>query len=97
MKNNTIANNGTVPISAGRQRNSGLAINRSQDVDVVGNCIQVNVARDAAIKVFGEDPAEITASGNKYAGGPSDLKVGATEVPAFWHGPASPQCDATHP
>jgi parallel beta-helix repeat protein len=79
LKNNTIANNGTVPLEDHRQRNSGLAINHSQDIEIVDNRIQVNVAGDAAIKFFGE-VSGITASGNLYAGGPSDLKFGVTRV-----------------
>jgi Right handed beta helix region len=80
LQNNTIANNGTVPLEAHRQRNSGLTINHSQDVEIVNNRVQVNVGGDAAIKFFGE-VSGIKASGNQFAGGPSDLKVGATRVP----------------
>jgi hypothetical protein len=79
LKNNTIANNGTVPLEANRQRNSGLAINHSQDIEIVNNRVQVNVAGDAAIKFFG-NVSGINASGNQYAGGSSDLKVGVTRV-----------------
>lgn len=79
LKNNTIVNNGTVPLSDGRQRNSGLAVNNSQDLEIVDNRIQVDVPGDAAIKFFG-DVSGITASGNLYAGGPSDLTFGVTEV-----------------
>jgi len=88
LRNNTIANNGTVPLSAGRQRNSGLAINRSQGIGIFDNRVQVNVAGDAAIKFFGEDPSSITARGNQYAGGSSDLTFGVTKVPPFWYGPS---------
>jgi hypothetical protein len=84
--NNTIANNGTVPLDAHRQRNSGLAINHSQDLEIVNNLVQVNVPGDAAIKFFGPISG-IRASGNQYAGGSSDLKVGVAQVPPFWHGP----------
>jgi parallel beta-helix repeat protein len=87
LRNNTIANNGTVPLSAGRQRNSGLAINRSQGIGIFDNRVQVNVAGDAAIKFFGEEPSSITARGNQYAGGSSDLTFGVTKVPPFWYGP----------
>jgi parallel beta-helix repeat protein len=80
LKNNTVANNGTVPLEDHRQRNSGLAINHSQDLEIVNNRVQVNVPGDAAIKFFGEITG-IKASGNQYAGGPSDLKFGATRVP----------------
>ncbi|HLK14122.1 MAG TPA: DUF1565 domain-containing protein [Fimbriimonadaceae bacterium] len=90
LRNNTIANNGTVPVSNHRQRNSGLAINHSQDLDIVDNRVQVNVPGDAAIRIFGQI-AGITASGNKYAGGRSDLKVGVTQVPPFWFGPPGPR------
>jgi hypothetical protein len=79
LKNNIIANNGTVPLEDHRQRNSGLAINHSQDLEIVNNRVQVNVPGDAAIKVFGEI-SEVKASGNQYAGGPSDLKFGVTKV-----------------
>jgi hypothetical protein len=79
VKNNTIANNGTVPLTANRQKVSGLVINHSQDVEIVNNRIQVNVPGDAAIRFFGGVSA-ISASGNQYAGGPSDLKVGAARV-----------------
>jgi parallel beta-helix repeat protein len=79
LRNNTIANNGTVPLSAGRQKNSGLVINHSQDIEIVNNRVQVNVAGDWAIRFFGE-VSGINASGNQYAGGPSDLKVGVTRV-----------------
>jgi Protein of unknown function (DUF1565)/Right handed beta helix region len=79
LKNNTIANNGTVPLKDNRQRVSGLVINHSQDIEIVNNRVQVNVAGDAAIRFFGE-VSGVTASGNQYAGGPSDLKVGAAKV-----------------
>jgi parallel beta-helix repeat protein len=79
LKDNTIFNNGTVPLSAHRQRNSGLTINHSQDIEIVNNRVQVNVAGDTAIKFFG-DVSGITSSGNEYAGGPSDLKFGVTQV-----------------
>jgi len=79
LKNNTIANNGTVPLKDNRQRVSGLVINHSQDVEIVNNRVQVNVAGDAAIRFFGE-VSGVNASGNQYAGGPSDLKVGAAKV-----------------
>ncbi len=79
LKNNTIANNGTVPLTAHRQRNSGLTINHSQDIEIVNNRVQVNVAGDAAIRFFG-DVSGINASGNQYAGGSSDLTVGVTKV-----------------
>jgi parallel beta-helix repeat protein len=80
LQNNTIANNGTVPLSAGRQRNSGLVMNHSQDIEIVNNRVQVNVAGDWAIRFFGETTG-IKASGNQFAGGQSDLKVGAIRVP----------------
>jgi parallel beta-helix repeat protein len=79
VKNNTIANNGTVPLTASRQKVSGLVINHSQDVEIVNNRVQVNVPGDAAIRFFG-GVSGVTASGNQYAGGPSDLKVGAARV-----------------
>jgi parallel beta-helix repeat protein len=79
LKNNTIANNGTVPLTAHRQRNSGLTINHSQDIEIVNNRVQVNIAGDAAIRFFG-DVSGINASGNQYAGGSSDLTVGVTKV-----------------
>ena len=79
LKNNTIANNGTVPLEANRQRTSGLVINHSQDVEIESNRVQVNVAGDAAIKFFGSVTG-IKANGNQYAGGASDLKVGAARV-----------------
>ena len=79
LRNNTIANNGTVPLSAGRQKNSGLVINHSQDIEIVNNRVQVNVAGDWAIRFFC-DVSGINASGNQYAGGPSELKVGVTKV-----------------
>jgi hypothetical protein len=79
LRNNTIANNGTVPLSEGRQKNSGLVINHSQDVEIVNNRVQVNVAGDWAIRFFGEVTG-IKANGNQFAGGPSDLKVGAKKV-----------------
>ena len=79
VKSNTIANNGTVPVTASRQKVSGLVINHSQDVEIVNNRIQVNVPGDAAIRFFG-DVSGISASGNQFAGGPSDLKVGASRV-----------------
>jgi parallel beta-helix repeat protein len=79
LRSNTIVNNGTVPLSAGRQKNSGLVINHSQDVEIVNNRVEVNVAGDWAIRFFGE-VAGINASGNQFAGGPSDLKTGATRV-----------------
>ncbi len=79
LKNNTIANNGTVPLEDNRQRISGLVINHSQDIEIVNNRVQVNVAGDAAIRFFGE-VSGIKASGNQYAGGPSDLKDGAAKV-----------------
>ena len=79
LKNNTIANNGTVPLKDNRQRVSGLVINHSQDIEIVNNRVQVNVAGDAAIRFFGE-VSGIKASGNQYAGGPSDLKDGAAKV-----------------
>ena len=80
LQNNTIANNGTVPLQANRQRTSGLVINHSQDIEIVNNRVQVNVAGDAAIRFFGE-VSGIKASGNQYAGGPSDLKDGVARVP----------------
>jgi Right handed beta helix region len=86
LMNNTIANNGTVPLDAHRQRNSGLAINHSQELEIVNNRVQVNVAGDAAIKVFGPTSG-IHATGNLYAGGSSDLKMGFAQVAPFWHGP----------
>jgi hypothetical protein len=86
VRDNTIANNGTVPVEAHRQRNSGLAINHAQDLEIVNNRVQVNVVGDAAIKVFGP-MSGIHASGNQYAGGASDLKVGSERVPVFWSGP----------
>ena len=46
----------------------------------MNNRVQVNVPGDAAIKFFGEISG-INASGNQYAGGPSDLKVGVAKVP----------------
>ncbi len=79
LKDNTVANNGTVPIGANRQRNSGVAINHSQDLEIVNNRVQVDVAGDAAIKFFGP-VSGIRASGNQYAGGTSDLKIGADRV-----------------
>jgi parallel beta-helix repeat protein len=104
LKNNTIANNGTVPLCFGRQKNSGLAINRSKHILIFNNRVQVNVAGDTAIKVFGE-VSRISASGNQYAGGSSDLKVGVAKVPVFWFGPAgslpsptpSPGCPTAPP
>jgi parallel beta-helix repeat protein len=90
LKDNTIANNGTVPLEAHRQRNSGLTINHSQNIEIVNNRVQVDVAGDAAIRFFGA-VSGINASGNQYAGGSSDLKIGATKVPTFWHGPTGPQ------
>jgi hypothetical protein len=86
LKDNIIANNGTVPLDAQRQRNSGLAINHSQDIEIVNNRVQVNVAGDAAIKFFGP-VSGVKASGNQYAGGSSDLTVGVAKVPIFWNGP----------
>ena len=80
LQNNTIANNGTVPLEAHRQRTSGLVINHSQDIEILNNRVQVNVAGDAAIRFFGE-VSGINASGNQYAGGSSDLKVGVARVP----------------
>jgi parallel beta-helix repeat protein len=82
LRNNTIANNGTVPLDAHRQKNSGLTINHSNDVALVDNRVQVNVPGDAAIKVFGA-PSGISASGNQFAGGPSDLKIGVQRVPGI--------------
>lgn len=79
LRNNTIANNGTVPLEANRQRNSGLTINHSRDIEIVNNRVQVNVNGDAAIKFFG-DVSGIIASGNQFAGGRSDLTVGVTRV-----------------
>jgi parallel beta-helix repeat protein len=79
LRSNTIVNNGTVPLSSGRQKNSGLVINHSQDVEIVNNRVEVNVAGDWAIRFFGEVTG-INASGNQFAGGPSDLKTGATRV-----------------
>jgi hypothetical protein len=79
VKNNTIANNGTVPLTANRQKVSGLVINHSQDIEIVKNRVQVNVPGDAAIRFFGS-VSGINASGNQYAGGASDLKVGAARV-----------------
>jgi hypothetical protein len=90
LKNNTIANNGTVPLTASRQKVSGLVINHSQDVEIVNNRVQVNVPGDAAIRFFG-GVSGITASGNQYAGGPSDLKVGAARVSSIgFHGGGKP-------
>jgi parallel beta-helix repeat protein len=80
LQNNTIANNGTVPLEAHRQRTSGLVINHSQDIEILNNRVQVNVAGDAAIRFFGE-VSGINASGNQYGGGSSDLKVGVARVP----------------
>lgn len=54
-------------------------INHSQDIEIVNNRVQVNVAGDWAIRFFGEVSA-IKANGNKYAGGMSDLKIGAVKV-----------------
>ena len=85
LMNNTIANNGTVPLDAHRQRNSGLAINHSQDLEIVNNRVQVNVAGDAAIKVFGPTSG-IRATGNQYAGGSSDLKMGFARYSPFGTG-----------
>jgi hypothetical protein len=79
LKNNTIANNGTVPLAANRQRNSGLAINHSDTIEIVNNRVQVNVPGDAAIKFFGTVTG-ITASGNLVAGGASDLVIGIRKV-----------------
>jgi parallel beta-helix repeat protein len=79
LQNNTIANNGTVPLEANRQRVSGLVINHSQDIEIIDNRVQVNVAGDAAIRFFGTVTG-ITSHGNQYAGGPSDLKVGVTRI-----------------
>jgi parallel beta-helix repeat protein len=79
LRNNTIVNNGTVPLSSGRQKNSGLVINHSQDVEIVNNRLKVNVAGDWAIRFFGQVTG-IKSSGNQFAGGPSDLKDGATRV-----------------
>ena len=79
LRNNTIVDNGTVPLTSGRQKNSGLVINHSQDIEIVNNRVEVNVAGDWAIRFFG-DVSGINASGNQFAGGPSDLKVGATRV-----------------
>ena len=50
------------------------------------NRVQVNVAGDTAIKVFGPISG-IHASGNEYAGGPSDLQMGFEQVHPFWTGP----------
>ena len=77
--NNTIANNGTVPIEAGRQKVSGLVVNHSDDVEIVNNRVQVNVPGDAAIRFFGQ-VSGIKASGNKIAGGRSDLTDGVVGV-----------------
>jgi parallel beta-helix repeat protein len=79
LRSNTIVNNGTVPLSSGRQKNSGLVINHSQDIEIVNNRVEVNVAGDWAIRFFGEVTG-INASGNQFAGGLSDLKTGATRV-----------------
>jgi len=79
LRSNIIVNNGTVPLSAGRQKNSGLVVNHSQDIEIVNNRVQVNVSGDWAIRFFGEVTG-INASGNQFAGGPSDLKTGATKV-----------------
>jgi hypothetical protein len=86
LKNNTIANNGTVPLTAHRQRNSGLAINHSKELEFLDNRVQVNVTGDRAIRFFGEVTWK-TSTGNRYCGGRSDLTVGATLVPVFWYGP----------
>jgi parallel beta-helix repeat protein len=90
LTNNTIANNGTVPLCDGRQKNSGLAINRSQSIELINNRVQVNVAGDVAIKFF--KPVSVTknSGGNQYAGGPSDLKDGASKVASFWFGRTAP-------
>ena len=79
LQNSTIVNNGTVPLADHRQKNSGLAINHSKDLEIVDNRIQVDVPGDAAIKFFGEITG-IKASGNEYAGGPSDLTFGVIRV-----------------
>ena len=79
LRNNTIANNGTVPIEAGRQKVSGLVVNHSDDVEIVNNRVQVNVPGDAAIRFFGQ-VSGIKASGNKIAGGRSDLTDGVVGV-----------------
>jgi parallel beta-helix repeat protein len=89
LKHNTIANNGTVPLSDHRQKVSGLVINHSQDIEIVDNRIQVDVPGDAAIRFFG-DVSGITASGNVYAGGPSDLKMGVTQVDNIRFDPGRP-------
>ena len=86
LSNNTIANNGTVPLTAHRQKNSGLAINHSEGLVFLNNRIQVNVAGDKAIKFFLPVTWK-TSSGNSYCGGPSDLPEGATVTPVFWFGP----------
>jgi hypothetical protein len=66
-----------------------LAINRSKYIEIFNNRVQVNVAGDAAIKFFGV-VSVTSASGNQYAGGSSDLKDGASEVPLFWFGRTAP-------
>src|SRR5450631_4396410 len=53
VRNNIIANNGTVPLSTNRQRTSGSVVNYSQDIEILNNRVQVNVAGDAAIRFFG--------------------------------------------
>jgi parallel beta-helix repeat protein len=87
LRNNTIMNNGTVPLSNHRQRNSGLAINHSDSLEIVNNRIQVNVPGDAAIKFFGV-VSGITSSGNQYAGGSSDLTIGVKRVASINWPPA---------
>lgn len=79
LRNNTIANNGTVPLDEGRQKVSGLVINHSEDIEIVDNRIQVDVPGDAAIRFFGQ-VSGITSRGNEVAGGKSDLTEGVVRV-----------------
>jgi Right handed beta helix region len=79
VSNNTIANNGTVPLDEGRQKNSGLVINHSDDIEMLNNRVQVDVPGDWAIRFFGQVTV-VKSSGNEVAGGKSDLTTGVEYV-----------------
>ncbi len=79
VSNNTIADNGTVPLDDGRQRTSGLVINHSDDIEILNNRVQVDVPGDAAIRFFGPVTV-VKSSGNEVAGGKSDLTTGVEIV-----------------
>jgi hypothetical protein len=66
-----------LPLTANRQRNCGSVINQSHEVAIVDNRVQLTVAGDATIKLFGG----VSAIHARETSSPENLRVGVARVP----------------